>query len=72
MTRVFADTSFYVAVVNPRDALHAAAAELAGTFRGSILTTEYVAKTKFDRCLDSRPSFRAGRLSGPAETDHLD
>ena len=42
MTQAFADTSFYVALVNPRDALHAAATELAETFRGAIVTTEYV------------------------------
>ena len=39
---VFADTSFYVAIMNPRDALHALAAKTAGAFRGGILTTEYV------------------------------
>ena len=42
MTRAFADTSFYVAFVNPRDSLHAAAKEIAGRFHGSIITTEYV------------------------------
>jgi uncharacterized protein len=42
MTQAFADTSFYVAIVNPRDALHTAATELAERFRGAILTTEYV------------------------------
>ena len=42
MTRVFADTAFYVALVNPRDALHArAVAAMAGPPRG-IVTTEFV------------------------------
>lgn len=42
MKRAFADTSFYVAAVNPRDALHDAARTLASDFRGPVLTTEYV------------------------------
>jgi uncharacterized protein len=42
MTRVFADTSFYVALVNPRDALHSRANEEADRLRGVVLTTEYV------------------------------
>lgn len=42
MTRAFADTSFYVAAVNPRDALHARANEQAERLRGTIVTTEYV------------------------------
>jgi uncharacterized protein len=42
MTRAFADTSFYVALVNPRDALHARANEQADRLRGTVLTTEYV------------------------------
>jgi len=42
MKPTFADTSFYVAAVNPRDALHVAAAEYAEGFRGGTITTEYV------------------------------
>jgi uncharacterized protein len=42
MTRAFADTSFYVAAVNPRDALHARANEQAKRLRETIITTEYV------------------------------
>lgn len=42
MKCAFADTSFYVAAVNPRDSLHDAAGTLANSFRGSVLTTEYV------------------------------
>ncbi|HPD31355.1 MAG TPA: PIN domain-containing protein [Phycisphaerae bacterium] len=38
----FADTAFYVALVNPHDELHVAAIELARDFRGTITTTEYV------------------------------
>ncbi|HUW61296.1 MAG TPA: PIN domain-containing protein [Candidatus Bathyarchaeia archaeon] len=40
--RVFADTGFYVALVNPRDRLHAAALEISNSYRGSVVTTEYV------------------------------
>ena len=42
MTRVFADTSFYQALLNPRDAWHVAALDFARTFRGPVLTSEYV------------------------------
>jgi uncharacterized protein len=42
MTPTFADTSFYIAAVNPKDALHVAAVKAADDFRGPILTTEYV------------------------------
>ena len=42
MTPVFVDTSFYVALVSPRDALHALAVELASHYRGELVTTEYV------------------------------
>lgn len=42
MKTVFADTSFYIAFCNPRDALHAAAVECSRRFRGKVLTTEYV------------------------------
>ena len=42
MTPRFADTAFYVAVVNPRDALHARAlAAVAGPPR-RVVTTEFV------------------------------
>ena len=42
MTAVFVDTSFYIALVNPGDALHNAAAELGRRTRGQSVTTEYV------------------------------
>jgi len=42
MNAVFADTSFYIAFVNPRDAMHAAATEFVQGFRGKTLTTEHV------------------------------
>jgi len=42
MTCAFADASFYVAAVNPRDGLHASANEQAGRLRGVVITTEYV------------------------------
>lgn len=40
--RLFADTSFYVAVVSPRDAFHDAAMRRIKEFKGRIVTTEYV------------------------------
>jgi hypothetical protein len=42
MNAVFADTSFYVAFVNPRDAMHAAAMDFVRRFCGKSVTTEYV------------------------------
>lgn len=42
MTTVFADTSFYVALANPRDALHNRARELAREHTNAVVTTEYV------------------------------
>jgi len=38
----FADTFFYLAVVNPHDPAHAAAVEMAREFRGRVLTTEFI------------------------------
>jgi len=42
MSFVFADTSFYIATVNPSDAFHQVAVEFARDYEGRILTTEYV------------------------------
>jgi len=39
---VFADTAFYVAIINERDALHLAAMEFSKQYRAHIVTTEYV------------------------------
>ena len=38
----FADTSFYVALLNEADAGHEKALETGGSWRGPIVTTEYV------------------------------
>jgi hypothetical protein len=42
MSEVFADTSFYIAFVNPRDGRHVAAMDFVQRFRGRSVTTEYV------------------------------
>ena len=42
MSLVFADTSFYQALLNPRDSWHKTALELSNAFRGQVLTSEYV------------------------------
>ena len=42
MSCVFADTSFYVAVINERDMLHKAARDFSSNYRGDTVTTEYV------------------------------
>lgn len=42
MIPVFADTSFYVAVLNPSDSWHAKATAAAATLRGPVVTTGFV------------------------------
>jgi predicted nucleic acid-binding protein len=42
MNDVFADTSYYVALLNPKDQLHARAAAWAATIHEVVLTTDYV------------------------------
>ena len=42
MKMVFADTSFYVAALSPRDANHARAEAVGRSIRGRVVTTEYV------------------------------
>ncbi len=39
---VFVDTSFYIALVSPKDAWHEAALSVSKAYRDKILTTEYV------------------------------
>jgi len=42
MKTVFADTSFYVAALSPRDVNHSRAEAFGTGFRGRVFTTEYV------------------------------
>jgi len=42
MTTVFADSYYYLAQVNERDEGHAKAVEFAKSFRGQIVTTEWI------------------------------
>ena len=42
MKAVFADTSYYLALVNPKDRWHARAVELAESILGRIFVTEHV------------------------------
>ena len=42
MKRVFVDTSFYVALVGPRDELHERATDLLKGFSGKMITTDFV------------------------------
>lgn len=42
MKVLFADTSFYVAVFSPQDALHAKAKSVAAAHHGRVITTEFV------------------------------
>ena len=42
MKEAFADTSFYQALLNPRDNWHDSAVNLSAAYRGSVVTSEYV------------------------------
>lgn len=42
MSVVFVDTSFYQAILNPRDQWHRAAVEFSADFRENTVTSEYV------------------------------
>jgi uncharacterized protein len=42
MKRTFADTSLYVALANPADALHTEAGQVADTVHGEVVTTDFV------------------------------
>ena len=42
MTLRFADTFFYLAVLNPRDSAHERAVDLSRSLRGGFVTTEFV------------------------------
>lgn len=42
MKRVFVDTGYYAALVNPRDAWHSKALDFSRTYHGTTLATEYV------------------------------
>jgi predicted nucleic acid-binding protein len=42
MRTVFADATFYIAVASPHDQLHAVATDYARSYRGRVVTTEYV------------------------------
>ena len=42
MSALFADTSFYVAIFSPQDALHDRGRAVAAAHQGSVVTTEFV------------------------------
>ena len=42
MSVAFADTSFYQALLNPKDNWHANATNISNAFRGKVVTSEYV------------------------------
>ena len=51
---VFADTSFYAAIVNRRDGLHEKAKRAAAAAFGTILTTEFVLLETANFCTDGK------------------
>lgn len=58
MIQAFADTSFFVALLNPRDVHHATAADLQADFEGRILTTGWVLTELLGNYLAARPTSR--------------
>jgi len=42
MKHAFADSAYYIALLNPRDSLHALAHAVSRDFRGQVTTSEYV------------------------------
>ncbi|MBI4566872.1 MAG: type II toxin-antitoxin system VapC family toxin [Planctomycetes bacterium] len=42
MKGLFADTSFFIALVNPRDELHGVAREIARAWKQGVVTTDFV------------------------------
>lgn len=52
MMPVFADTSFYAAIVNRRDQHHVRAKEVAATIAGPIVTTEFVLLETANFCVE--------------------
>lgn len=56
MTAIFADTAFYLALLNADDELHARAMAVAATLGASMVTTTWILTEVLDAC--SRPGFR--------------
>ena len=54
MNQVFTDTSFYAAIVNRRDQLHARARQIAAEIAAPILTTEFVLVETANFCKEGR------------------
>jgi len=73
MKVAFADSAFYLAVANPHDELHDAAAVLARDFRGKRVTTDFVLVEvgNFLARSDDRPLFLdlVDRLRASPHTD---
>lgn len=60
MTHVFADTGYWMALLNPRDALHRRAKELASTLKGvKIITSDWVLIEVLNGFAGSGPHLRS-------------
>ena len=61
MTLLFADTFYYLALINPRDLAHKRATSFTSTFDGKLITTAWVITELADALADpvQRPAFRA-------------
>lgn len=54
MSTVFADTGFWIAIINPRDSLHATACAIADSMRGRRIVTTQMVLTEFLNDMASR------------------
>jgi predicted nucleic acid-binding protein len=50
MSAVFADTSYYIALISPRDSQHAVAQRVTAQFSGQIVTTGWVVFEQANNC----------------------
>ena len=68
MPQIFADTNYWIAILNPRDALHARALDVARQHASSpILTTEMVLSEVFASFARFGPSIRGAVVALEAE-----
>ncbi len=69
MTVAFADSYFYLALLNPRDAGHQAASSVADAFDGTIVTTQWVLVEVADAFANPRHRPLFDRLLSTLSTD---
>lgn len=69
MNAVFADASFYIAFLSPRDSLHVAAKEFGDSYNDRVVTTEYVLLEVANYLADTKVREDVGRLIAVLRAD---